>query len=164
MLDALAFDTAYRKYARALRWRVHTITDGSADAEDVAHDAWAEAWKARDNLELPGLWSWLVRVAKRCWWWRINPDKGRHDRPIMVPVEEAASETVEGEQEAVAQRAQIESAADSLGPAQRDAVKLTLAGMNQRDIADAKDASVAAVGMALRLGIKRLREKWCGHD
>ena len=160
MLDALAFDTAYRKYARALLWRVRSITDGSSDADDVAHDAWAEAWKARNNLELPGLWGWLVRVAKRCWWWRINPDKGRHDRPIMVPVEEAAGETVEGEQEAVAQRAQIESAADSMGPAQRDAVLGTMAGLGTGEMARMRGQSGSAVTLSLRTAVKRLREKW----
>lgn len=158
MLTELAFTQAYRKYAPALNGAAQRLTNGSADAEDIAQDAWAEAWKARDRIDMPGLWAWLRMVLRRVWWWRLNTKAGA--RPAGVEFGPEHDVPIDGGQEKAAQVTQIERAAQTLSAAQARAVRYSLAGLTPPEVAHRENISLQGATDALRKAVAALRSKW----
>jgi RNA polymerase sigma-70 factor (ECF subfamily) len=173
MLDALAFDAAYRAWNKRLRAVSYRVTGESADAEDIAQEAWIEAWKAREQIDGAGFWRWLCRVVKRVWWHRINRVKGRNKAPDMLPIEEAPEGIIDMPQHHEAQQIQVLEAIDTLrvptprgtaGKPASESMKqtaiLTLGGWSAVEIADHRRVSAAAVKDTLAKAILALRKKW----
>lgn len=158
MLTELAFTQAYRKYGPSLVQQAKGLTAGSADSEDIAQDAWAEAWKARDRLDMPGLWAWLRSVLKRVWWWRMNPKrKAMPDFTMFGPEHD---EPMDGGQDMVVQIAQVEQAAKGLSASQSRAIAYAMVGIEPPEVAARENISLSGASDALRKAIAALRLKW----
>ena len=155
MLTSIAFELGYRKYHQALVRRA----GDHADAEDVAQDAWAEAWKAREGLDMPGLWRWLCTMVKRVWWQRLNDrSNGKAmPKPVAVEIEDSALEPTQHESAGLAQ---VAHAIPELPAAQAVSGKLALAGHDGADIARIRGVSLSAATQALRMAVEALRKKW----
>lgn len=160
MLDALAFDAAYRAWSKRLRNVAYRVSNESADAEDIAQDAWIEAWKAKDQIDGPGFWRWLVRVVKRMWWHRLNRVQGRNKAPEMLPIEEAPEGVIDMPQHHEAQKAEIMEAGAELNEARAFAVKAAFAGLDSADVAQVRGVSLQAATEAMRKAVAMLRKKW----
>lgn len=160
MLDALAFDAAYRQYAKSLKRVAERVTHGSADAEDVAQDAWVQAWKGRGDIEAESVWGWLCRVVRRVWWHRVNRVQGRQKAPEMIALDGAPEEVINEPQHTEAQRTQIADAGASLNKANAFAIKAAFAGLDSADVAQARGISLQAATEAMRRAVVMLRKKW----
>lgn len=162
MLTELAFTQAYRKYAPALAGAARRLTNGSADSEDIAQDAWAEAWKARDRIDATGLWAWLRMVMRRVWWYRLNKRSNHKVTPMpdFTAFGPEHDSPIDGGQEKAAQVAQIERAASELGVGGERAVCYALAGFDTAETARAAGISGQAVRDAMKKAVAALRLKW----
>jgi len=177
MLDAIAFDAAYRRHASALAAVSARLTNGSADAEDIAQDAWLALWRGREGIDLSfGVWGWLVRTLKRSWWHRCNPvryirqDGAKARMPGPIEVEESASPELEadGGQEGAVMRAALSSAIESMtkpsGRPVSDAMKNTMRLATTLDfpseIAKARGVATSTVETMLSRGVEIIRRAW----
>lgn len=177
MLDAIAFDAAYRKYANALVKQACRLTQGNRDAEDMAQDAWLALWRGRDGIDLSfGVWGWLVRVLKRIWWQRCNPvryiredgAKARMPGPVEVQESEAPEREADVGQEDAVMRAALSRAIEGMakpnGRPVSDAMKSTMRLAKTLDfpseIAKARGVATSTAETMLMRGIEAIRRAW----
>jgi RNA polymerase sigma-70 factor (ECF subfamily) len=163
--DGEAAAALYDRHARPIYSLVLRIVDDEGDAEDLAQEVFAQAWRqaARYDPTRGAVGAWLLMMARaraidalRARRARSGPqtfdDRALEQMPSAAA--DAAQEIIGAEQARRVQRALGE-----LPLLQRLALELAYyEGLTQREIADRLEEPLATVKTRLRLGLLKLRE------
>ena len=144
------FEEAFDElYPRAFRLARRMLGEAAA-AEDVAAEALARAYARWPKVSaLPYRDGWLLRVAAN-----LAIDRMRH-RPAEVVLQPAAQF-----EEGVDLRLALNAALLTLAPRQRQAIALRyLAGLSDREVAEAMGISLGSVKTHIHRGIAGLRSR-----
>jgi len=155
--DERAFQLLSRRHLPAMLGLARRILRNSAEAEDVAQEAFLRVWTHAPRWQpVAQFRTWLTRVV-------VNLCLDRKRRAPWVELE-AAGEIVDptpgaGEKAETDERARMLAAAvDKLPPRQRSAIVLTYGeGMTNAQAAEILDTSVSAVETLLVRGKQNLR-------
>ena len=155
--DERAFQLLSRRHLPAMLGLARRILRNSAEAEDVAQEAFLRVWTHAPRWQpVAQFRTWLTRVV-------VNLCLDRKRRAPWVELE-VAGEIVDptpgaGEKAETDERARILAAAvDKLPPRQRSAIVLTYGeGMTNAQVAEIIDTSVSAVETLLVRGKQNLR-------
>jgi len=155
--DERAFQLLSRRHLPAMLGLARRILRNSAEAEDVAQEAFLRVWTHAPRWQpVAQFRTWLTRVV-------VNLCLDRKRRAPWVELE-AAGEIVDptpgaGEKAEADERARMVAAAvDKLPPRQRSAIVLTYGeGMTNAQVAEILDTSVSAVETLLVRGKQNLR-------
>ena len=168
--DGLAFDDLYRRYFPRLVRFCRRRTDDDAEAEELAQEAFAKAWRALPNLSGDQrFYPWLTVIAGR-----LCVDAGRRrtraasaDRPVPTVL----ADEVDGPEAVVVrlvQRQLLHDALDRLTPRHREVLELReQRGWSYAEIADHYAVSVGTVEALLwraRRALQREFEALDGRD
>ena len=163
--DPAAFAVLYRRYAGAVHRYLYSRTHNAADADDLTAEVFTEALKALPRYRERGQFAaWLFTIA--C---RKAAGHVRRLRP-QVPLDEAAlapaaspdplAETIR--QESLTSLAAVLARLDE---DQQELLRLRYAaGLTYGEIGKLLGRIEAAVKMALRRLVQRLKSEWEGHD
>jgi RNA polymerase sigma-70 factor (ECF subfamily) len=155
--DERAFQLLSRRHLPAMLGLARRILRNSAEAEDVAQEAFMRVWTHAPRWQpVAQFRTWLTRVV-------INLCLDRKRRAPWVELE-AAGEIVDpaptaGEKAETDERSRmLATAIDRLPPRQRNAIVLTYGeGMSNAQVAEVLDTSVSAVETLLVRGKQNLR-------
>ncbi|HEY2939427.1 MAG TPA: RNA polymerase sigma factor [Gaiellaceae bacterium] len=154
-MDGLAPDL-HGRYAEVFRF-VRRRTSSDSEAEEITQSVFAQAAARLDCAKAgsPPPLAWLYTVAQRR---LIDQARRRSSRPAVVPLREAAAESVDrryGGQVAVALRAAL----TALPATQREVVVLRLVeGRSFAEIAERLGATEAACKMRFLRGLASVRD------
>jgi len=166
--DLGAFAELVRRHEPRLRTVLVRILDDPRDVEEVVQDAFVQAWRNLASYRGDSaLFTWLYRIG-------VNAALGRVRRKSVSTVElsvvEARASDPGAEQDPVAVaetaqlRARILAALAELPFEHRDAVVLRdVAGLSNREVADALGVGLAAAKSRIHRGRLRLCELLEGH-
>jgi len=100
--DELAFRALFRAYVRPVFWIAHGLLGDRGEAEDVAQETFATAWRKLRGLELTGdsALPWLATICRFVAANRIRAR--RRERDLVVgAVDERQPDTVDVEQQVI---------------------------------------------------------------
>jgi RNA polymerase sigma-70 factor (ECF subfamily) len=130
---------------------------GSADAEDVAEEAFARALERWEHVgRLPHVDAWVLRVATNVALDRLRRDRRR---PTLVVAESIAPD------EATALKLTVREALKRLPRRQSEVVALRfLVGLTESEVAGALGISLGSVKTHTRRGVGALRRRLGEHE
>lgn len=145
---ATHLDAVYRYFVRRA---------ARQDADDLAAEVFAIAWRRRDDVPTEAILPWLYRTAGYV---LANHRRAARKAPHLVAVE--GSEPVEGDHaQRVAERDEIDRALAQLSERDRDILLLhAWEGLDGTELADALGISRSGAQAALSRARARLREIW----
>jgi RNA polymerase sigma-70 factor (ECF subfamily) len=158
-----AFETIYDEYAPAVYRVCLHLLKNTAEAEDVCHDVFLEAWQKIDTYDASrgSIQAWLlVKARSRCL------DYIRKQQRVLVSDEAAAGEAVS--QEDMTSRAvfkrldwqMVRKALDTLPEQQKLAVVASfLKGRSHQEIAREMARPLGSVKSMIRYGMRKLRRQ-----
>jgi RNA polymerase sigma-70 factor (ECF subfamily) len=166
--DRAAFGAIYKRHAPRLLALVRQIVGDPAEAEDVLHDAFLEAWRRASDYspERGSVAAWLtVRARSRALDRRRAP--ARRD---MALASSGIEDVVLGEAERhtaahLAEQARLRSALAAMAPEERQVLVLGyFAGLSSREIADEVCIPVGTVKSRVRSALVKLRAWFATGD
>jgi len=97
--DRDAFDRLIGAHGRPLLRYLLNLTGSAASADDLAQEAWIQAWRAVHNLDDPALfYGWLIKIAYRQWLRAL-----RKRPPAIVTLQEESAQSARAPQNKGAQ-------------------------------------------------------------
>ncbi|MCU0722793.1 MAG: sigma-70 family RNA polymerase sigma factor [Planctomycetes bacterium] len=163
--DPAAFETLIRKYARLVYSQAYAVVRHRQEAEDVAQETFAKAYRAMADLKSPALFpSWICSIARHraldALRKRVLEDDGREPGDRSDP----RCGDPGKELEAAEMRDRIFEALDQLPENHRSAVVLRyMEGMDHKDIQEALGISDGSLRGILGRSLQALRtalEPW----
>jgi RNA polymerase sigma-70 factor (ECF subfamily) len=162
--DPEAFAALVRRYQRMIHALTYRMTGSLADAEDLAQEAFIQAYQQLDSFRAEASFSsWLYRIAvNRCLNWRKQRQRQKQLLADWQPPEELQSPA--GDDSAQ----QVQQALMKLHPKQRAAIILTIYdGLSHAEAARAlgcAETTVSWRAFAARRKLKRLLQPGHAHD
>lgn len=168
MLVALAIGGDDAAYGELVRRRQANVRDllrrlcrNTALADDLAQQAFLQAWRRIRTLQAPGAFGgWLRKIAVSIWLQHLRAQGSRAaGTAIDEPDREPAHEPT------VAERLDLDRALSQLAPAVRLCIVLAYGErMSHREIADATDLPLGTVKSHITRGAARMRELLRGYE
>jgi RNA polymerase sigma-70 factor, ECF subfamily len=162
--DLEAFAEIVRRHERRLRVVLLRILDDTRDVEEAVQDAFVQAWRNLDRYRgEAALFTWLYRIGVNAALAKTrrkeHPTAGLESLEAEGVVNVSADALPEPAAEAHDLRARVVAALAELPFEYREAVVLRdLAGLSNREVADALGVSLAAAKSRIHRGRLRLRE------
>ena len=156
--DDAAFGELVRRRQGALRQLLRRLSRDEALADDLAQQAFVQAWKSIRQLKSPAAFgAWLRQLAVNCWLQQLRLKKPEVELdPDMLSELPAAC--------AVAERLDLDAALARLPAAARLCVVLAYSeGMSHADISAATGQPLGTVKSHVARGAARLRELLHGY-
>jgi RNA polymerase sigma-70 factor (ECF subfamily) len=154
--DDRAFAELVRRRQGMVRELMRRLCGDAAFAEDLAQQAFVQAWRQLKRLRAPGAFgSWLRAIAVNVWL-----QEARRSMRLEVPEEDLPEPEPEGPgpAELAASRLDLSRALLRLKPAERVCVVLAYAeGLSHQDIAEATGWPLGTVKSHVTRGTARLR-------
>jgi RNA polymerase sigma-70 factor (ECF subfamily) len=163
--DPAAFEGLIRKFARVVYAQAYTVVRHRQEAEDVAQETFAKAYRAMADLKSPTLFpSWICSIARHraldALRKRVLADDGREPGDLSDP----RSGDPGRELEAAEMRDRIFEALDALPENHRSAVVLRyMEGMDHKDIQEAlgiSDGSLRGILGRSLCALRKALEPW----
>jgi RNA polymerase sigma-70 factor (ECF subfamily) len=156
--DDAAFGELVRRRQGAIRQLLRRLSRDEALADDLAQQAFVQAWKSIRQLKSPAAFgAWLRQLAVNCWL-----QQARLKKP-QVELEEGMLLALPAAS-AVAERLDLEAALAQLPAAARLCVVLAYSeGMSHADISAATGQPLGTVKSHVARGAARLRELLQGY-
>jgi RNA polymerase sigma factor (sigma-70 family) len=156
-------DTAYGELVRrrqdTIRQLLRRLTREPALADDLAQQAFVQAWKSIRTLKSPAAFgAWLRKLAVNCW---LQHARVKKLEPAPAGETLLADEALLGGQavSTVAERMDLDAALATLPPQARLCVVLAYSeGMSHAEISDATAMPIGTVKSHIARGAARLRE------
>jgi RNA polymerase sigma factor (sigma-70 family) len=156
-------DTAYGELVRrrqdTIRQLLRRLTREPALADDLAQQAFVQAWKSIRTLKSPAAFgAWLRKLAVNCW---LQHARVKKLEPALAGETLLADEALLGGQavSTVAERMDLDAALATLPPQARLCVVLAYSeGMSHAEISDATAMPIGTVKSHIARGAARLRE------
>jgi RNA polymerase sigma-70 factor (ECF subfamily) len=151
--DDAAFGELVRRRQEAIRNLLRRMTGESASADDLAQQAFVQAWKSLRTLKSPTAFgAWLRKLAVNCWL-----QQARAKRP-EVALDEASLSEVHWVS-TVAERLDLDAALATLPSDARLCVVLAYSeGMSHAEISEITAIPLGTVKSHIARGAARLRE------
>jgi RNA polymerase sigma factor (sigma-70 family) len=151
--DDAAFGELVRRRQNAIRQMLRRLTREPALADDLAQQAFVQAWKSIRTLKSPAAFgAWLRKLAVNCWLQHARVKKHEVALADEAPLEGQAVSTV-------AERMDLDAALATLPPQARLCVVLAYSeGMSHAEISDATAMPIGTVKSHIARGAARLRE------
>ncbi|HLB08578.1 MAG TPA: RNA polymerase sigma factor [Gemmatimonadaceae bacterium] len=158
--DATAFESLVRRYRRAALARALSIVGNSFAAEDVAQDAFVQAYEQLATLrEHARFGAWLLMIVHRRSLNALRAEKRRRAVPLTDAIPDRTARATDGSADPRASRASILVAMRALTEVQCTVVLLAdLEGWPHERIATTVGCSIAMSRRHLSDARKRLRE------
>jgi RNA polymerase sigma-70 factor, ECF subfamily len=156
--DDAAFGELVRRRQEAIRNLFRRMTRDPALADDLAQQAFVQAWKSIRSLKSPSAFgAWLRKLAVNCWLQQARLNKHEVSLDEAGAVEAGA---IEGQSvPAVAERLDLDRALAALPPDARLCVVLAYSeGMSHAEISDSTAMPLGTVKSHIARGASRLRE------
>jgi RNA polymerase sigma factor (sigma-70 family) len=156
--DDAAFGELVRRRQEAIRNLFRRMTRDPALADDLAQQAFVQAWKSIRSLKSPSAFgAWLRKLAVNCWLQQARLNKHEVSLDEAGAVEAGA---IEGRSvPAVAERLDLDRALAALPPDARLCVVLAYSeGMSHAEISDSTAMPLGTVKSHIARGASRLRE------
>jgi RNA polymerase sigma factor (sigma-70 family) len=147
---------AFREHGDALLWsmRRHFPRVQPALIEDVCAEAWAIAWRYRDEVDPGHEFAWLVVVARH----ELYRLAHKRRRELLDGDGQAGMiHAREGDPELALEAREALRALDALTPNQRRAIALRTAGFSYEEIQAIEDKTYTWVNRHLTEGTRALR-------
>lgn len=167
------FAQMHRDYHAAVLRRASFIMENDFDGEDAAQSAWMDAWKSRASFDgSRSFGSWIMTILRRACWrmmqarsnrvQTVQLDEGLHDSPVDIDMDRAldvaslpdAIDTLQ-----IPHGRRLGGMVDA-SDAMKETVRMTLVGMDGREIARLRGVGHQAVYKTLQGAIAALRLKW----
>lgn len=150
--DEAAFAEIVRRRQVSLRGMMRRLCGDAALADDLAQDAFLQAWRALPQLRQPGAFGgWLKQLAVRVWL-----QHARKARLDLTALEHADAEIATPQDSGA--RLDLSRALERLNPAQRTCVVMSYGeGMSHGEIVDATGWPLGTVKSHIARGGARLR-------
>jgi RNA polymerase sigma-70 factor (ECF subfamily) len=151
--DERAFAELVRQRQATVRGLLRRLCGNAALADDLAQDAFVQAWRALSQLRNAAAFGgWLKQVAVRVWL-----QHARKTKLLLEPLDAAGA--VEAAPPPQTERIDLDRALARLNPAQRLCVTLSYGeGLSHGEIADATGWPLGTVKSHVARGGARLRE------
>ncbi len=155
--DDDAYGELVRRRQSPIRELLRRLSRDSALADDLAQQAFVQAWRTIRSLKAPAAFGgWLRKLAVNVWLQHVRSRSGR-EKPAAgaepAPAMDPASEP------ATAEQIDLDRALASLPPDVRVCIVLAYAErMSHREISDATDLPLGTVKSHIARGAARLRE------
>lgn len=163
--DPAALAELYDRHARVVYSLALRIVQDQGDAEDVAQDVFAQAWRqaARYDAARGAVGAWLLTMTRSR---AIDRVRARRARPETTAGEstllqdaEAPGTDVAGDLVSEEQAQRVRDALQQLPLLQRMAIELAFyEGLSQREIAERLEQPLGTVKTRIRLGLLKLRD------
>lgn len=149
----MQFEAAYTKFYPALVGYASARLDQGL-AEDLAQDAFIEAWKTWGMAKIENMRAYLIAILRRCWFQHLRkkrvetvdceaPDLGESDPDALAKID--------GERALVEIRAQ---------GANGQCLEMMAMGWEKQQIADHLGVSRQRVQERIKVALERLAKKW----
>lgn len=150
--DDAAYGELVRRRHAQIRDLLRRLCRNPALADDMAQQAFLQAWRRIRSLQAPGAFGgWLRRIAVTTWLQHLRGNS-RSDAPV-APLEEPAHEPT------LAEGMDLDRALAQLAPDVRLCIVLAYAErMSHREITEATDLPLGTVKSHITRGAARLRE------
>lgn len=143
--DEEAFCWIYEKYVPTMRYFAAKYLGASSSVDDVVQDAFVSLWnKRRDFFRESAVRSYLYRAVQSSCLNILRHLKVRHKYATVYPREESIPSFLDSYAESEIFRA-LADAFDQLSPACRNVYEMSLQGMSQEEISQAKNISVNTI-------------------
>jgi RNA polymerase sigma factor (sigma-70 family) len=155
--DAAWFTTVVREHSTALV-RYFARRGPRQDAEDLAAEVFAVAWRRRGDVPFEAVLPWLYRVAGFV---LANHRRKPVDLPVDVVPERGTVRVSEYPELSVLFDAELRGALESVGERDRQILLLhAWEGLDGKELAEVLGISRSGSDAALSRARKRLREAW----
>ena len=164
--DAAGLADLYDRHGRAVYSLALRIVGDENDAEEVAQDVFAQAWRRASHYELSRgtVVGWLLVMARtraidRLRARRVRPEGRVHeDDGLTLQQLPASTPDVASEMLAAERGQRVRRALEDLPVLQRVAIELAyFEGLSQREIAERLEQPLGTVKTRMRLGLLKLR-------
>ena len=148
----MQFEAAYSKFYPALVGYASARLDEGM-AEDLAQDAFMEAWKTWGMAQIENMRSYLITILRRCWFRHLR--RGRPDTTHEIP------EIAESDPDALA-KIDAERALGEIRTMGLDGscVEMQALGWRQDEIGAIMGVSGERVRQRINRAMERLAKKW----
>ncbi len=155
--DDDAYGELVRRRQSPIRELLRRLSRDSALADDLAQQAFVQAWRTIRSLKAPAAFGgWLRKLAVNVWLQHVRSRSGR-EKP--APGAERAPAIDPPSEPATAEQIDLDRALASLPPDVRVCIVLAYAErMSHREISDATDLPLGTVKSHIARGAARLRE------
>jgi RNA polymerase sigma-70 factor, ECF subfamily len=152
--DDAAYGELVRRRQTQIRDLLRRLCRHPALADDMAQQAFLQAWRRIRTLEAPGAFGgWLRKIAVSTWLQHLRAQGSRSEGSPGTAVTEPVHEPT------VAQRLDLDRALAQLAPDVRLCIVLAYAErMSHREIAQATDLPLGTVKSHITRGAARLRQ------
>lgn len=150
--DDSAYGELVRRRHAQIRNLLRRLSRDSTLADDIAQQAFLQAWRRIGTLESPGAFGgWLRKIAVTTWLQHLRGNRSAD--PSGTALDEPAHEPT------VAERLDLDRALSRLPPDVRLCIVLAYAErMSHREIAEATDLPLGTVKSHITRGAARLRD------
>ena len=149
-----AFGELVRRHGSAVRGTLRRMGAHSAEADDVAQDAFLTAFERISEFRGEGTFAgWVKKIAARLYLRRLHRDR----RLGALTEEEPADEAPRGDADAAID---LEGALKALGTAERLCVTMCFgAGLSHSEAAEALNLPLGTVKSHVKRGLEKLRTR-----
>lgn len=164
--DALA--ELYDRHARAVYSLALRIVRDQRDAEEVAQDVFAQAWRqsTRYRAERGSVIAWLMTLTRSRAVDRLRGRRSRPDAPVdAAPIVEVTDTAAPADERLAwaARAARVRAAVAALPFLQRIAIELAFyEGLTHAEIAERLEEPLGTVKTRIRQGLVKLRDQLAG--
>jgi RNA polymerase sigma-70 factor (ECF subfamily) len=145
----------YEQLRPALLGYVYHLTGSARDAEDLVQIAFLQLFdRLGRRSEISNPRGWLYRAAHSLAINHVGRSR-RHDSLIKEWLGDAAPDTVDSAEEALARREEIEQALQRVNERERHCLMLRAEGLSYQEIADVLDISAKSVSVYIARGLKK---------
>jgi RNA polymerase sigma-70 factor (ECF subfamily) len=162
--DTAAYAELVRRYRRAVLARAHAVLNDSAEAEDVAQDAFVQGYDQLGTCREPARFgAWLLTIVHRSALNRARSIRRRRQVPMETGTAEsgaygASMNTASAQLDREDLRARLQRALSQLSPVQREVVLLAdLEEWSHAEIAEKTGISITMSRRHLSDARRRLR-------
>lgn len=156
------FMLIYQKYNKLVYWIAHRYFDNIDIAIDAAQETFAKIWRLIDHIDIDRNVDSYIYVMTKNVCHDIYRKLSRINEIDIDNKPNTITETININ--SIINRIDLEQAIESLPPAQKDIVILTLQGYTQREIAHILNIPLGTVKTRMRAAIKNLRGRLCNPE
>jgi RNA polymerase sigma-70 factor (ECF subfamily) len=172
--DDAAYGELVRRRQAQIRDLLRRLCRNAALADDLAQQAFLQAWRRIGTLQAPGAFGgWLRKIAVSTWLQHLRAQGSRpegnavtdrtHSQPADQPPGAAVDEPAH--EPTVAERLDLDRALSQLAPDARLCIVLAYGErMSHREIAEATDLPLGTVKSHITRGAARMRELLRGYE
>lgn len=154
--DQRAFGILVQRRQQWLRALLYRMSGNAAQADDLAQDAFLQAWQYLPRLQNPSAFgAWLRRIAVTCF---LQAMRKKGDKMDPIVESDQFADDAPSTQDAVAARLDLERALGGLSPAERLCVTLSYGeGLSHGEIMEATGLPLGTIKSHIARGAEKMR-------